>query len=124
MDDQRPIHNRKELKELRQTLRTNATPAEWTLWNKLKQKQLDGRKFRRQHSVGDYILDFYCPMEKLCIELDGVYHFTSTQKQLDQLRTEYLNSLDIKVLRFENKDVLENIETVLKKIKAEFKVKQ
>ena len=122
MDDQ-PIHNRKELKELRQQLRNNAIPAECKLWNRLKQKQLVGRKFRRQNSVGDYILNFYCPAEKLCIELDGAYHFTSTQRQLDELRTEYLNSLNITVLRFNNEEVLENIEAVLEAIKAVFQVK-
>jgi len=123
MNDQRPINNRRALKELRQQLRNNATPAEWELWNKLKQKQLEGRKFRRQHSVGDYILDFYCPTEKLCIELDGAYHLTLMQRQLDELRTEYLNSLNITVLRFKNSEVLENIEGVLEAIKATFQVK-
>ena len=64
------IHNRSALKENRRTLRNNMTPAESALWKVLQKSQLDGRKFRRQHSVDGHILDFYCPSEKLAIELD------------------------------------------------------
>lgn len=70
------IHNIRILKENRQGLRNTPTPAEAALWLKLRKSQLDGRKFRRQHSVGTYILDFYCPSEMLGIELDGADHFT------------------------------------------------
>ena len=62
------IHNRKNLKQFRKDLRNNLTPAEATLWKAIQRSQLEGRKFRRQHSVGNYILDFYCPKEKLAIE--------------------------------------------------------
>jgi very-short-patch-repair endonuclease len=67
----RQVNNRPELKQIRRELRHNLTPAEATLWRCLQNKQLAGRKFRRQHSVGSYVLDFYCPSEMLAIELDG-----------------------------------------------------
>ena len=65
------IHNRERLRVLRRALRNNATNAEAILWRYLKRRQLKGRKFRRQHSIGPYIVDFYCPAEKLAVELDG-----------------------------------------------------
>ncbi|WP_255518216.1 endonuclease domain-containing protein [Fulvivirga sp. M361] len=66
-----PLYNKPELKKFRKELRNNGTSAEATLWTMLKNKQLEGRKFRRQYSVGYYILDFYCTSERLAIELDG-----------------------------------------------------
>jgi very-short-patch-repair endonuclease len=70
------INNKKELKLFRKNLRNNSTSAEATLWGYLQNRQLEGRKFRRQHSIENYILDFFCPSEKLAIELDGNDHFT------------------------------------------------
>src|SRR5688572_7570971 len=67
-------NTRPYLQTFRTELRKHLTPAEAALWNYLKRSQLDGRKFRRQHSVGDYILDFYCPAERLAVELDGQVH--------------------------------------------------
>src|SRR3990172_10469698 len=99
------IHNVKNLKENRKKLRHNLTPAEAKLWSLLKDSRLEDSKFRRQHSVGPYVLDFYCPKEKLCIELDGMVHFTDEGYEYDTARTEYLRSMDIRVLRFENKDL-------------------
>ena len=69
-------HNKKSLKERRKHLRNNGTSAEATLWTLLSKSQLDGRKFRRQHSINSFIVDFYCPSEKLVIELNGEHHFT------------------------------------------------
>jgi very-short-patch-repair endonuclease len=114
------IHNRTYLKETRKDLRNSLTSAEATLWNQLKGRQLKGRKFQRQHSIGHYIVDFYCPQEKLVIELDGAYHFDSVGFESDQVRDEYLRGLKIKVLRIENEDVFWNIEYVLEMISAEF----
>ena len=108
------------LKDKRKELRKNITPAEATLWNSLKNKQLEGRKFRRQHSINNYILDFYCPSEKLVVELDGDHHFSDQGLENDQLRDAYLKSLGIKVLRFENDVVFWSIEYVLETIKNEF----
>ncbi len=86
------IHNKPELKQFRKKLRNNSTSAEAILWTYLKQKQLEGRKFRRQQSIGHYIVDFYCPAEKLVIELDGADHFWEEGIQHDFNRTEYFNS--------------------------------
>src|SRR5690606_37295233 len=77
------INNLPHLKTFRKQLRNNLTPAEASLWKMLQGKQLDGRKFRRQHSVTNYILDFYCPAEKLAIELDGQGHFEASQAEYD-----------------------------------------
>ncbi|RYE27478.1 MAG: DUF559 domain-containing protein, partial [Sphingobacteriales bacterium] len=81
----------------------------------------DGRKFRRQHSIGNYIVDFYCPSEKLIIELDGEYHFTQEGIEYDKHRTAYLTSFGFRVIRFENKLVFEKPEYVLAEIKKELK---
>ncbi|MEQ8242573.1 endonuclease domain-containing protein [Fulvivirga sp.] len=116
----KPINNRNELKKFRKQLRNNATPAENTLWQFLKNKQLEGRKFRRQFSVGNYILDFYCTTEKLCIELDGAGHYNDAQLEYDEERTLFLNNLGIRVIRFENKEVFEALESVLECIKNAF----
>src|SRR5436190_11988857 len=92
------IHNLPPLKEYRDDLRKNLTPAEAAFWNLVKNSRLDGRKFRRQHSIGSYILDFYCPSEKLAIELDGAGHFSSKGEACDRERTAYLESHDIRVI--------------------------
>jgi very-short-patch-repair endonuclease len=114
------IHNRSELKNLRKQNRSNLTPAEAELWKHLRNSQLEGRKFRRQHSIGNYILDFYCPKEKLGIELDGRNHFSDNGFEADEKRTEYLNSLNITILRFENKEVFDQLEAVLEEIRQSF----
>ena len=117
------IHNLKALENNRKQLRNNLTPAEAALWKMLQNSQLEGRKFRRQHSVGNYILDFYCPSERLCIELDGAYHFTEQGASYDQERTHFLNRHNIRVIRFENKDVFEQTDYVLQTIGECFKKK-
>ncbi|MEW6418148.1 MAG: endonuclease domain-containing protein [Nitrospirota bacterium] len=114
------VHNIKKLKENRKNLRNNLTPAEARLWSFLKNSQLEDRKFRRQHSIGSYVLDFYCPKEKLCIELDGTAHYTDEGYEYDIARTEYLRTMGIRVLRFENKDVFENAEGILEEIRKNF----
>ena len=105
--------NRQELKEERKVLRTYGTAAEAVLWTALKAKRLDGWRWRRQFSIGSYILDFYCPKAKLCIELDGGAHFTPYGLEADATRTEYLSRLGIRVLRFENRALKETPEMVL-----------
>ncbi|WP_051052807.1 DUF559 domain-containing protein [Fulvivirga imtechensis] len=114
------INNRKYLKQRRRELRNNMTTAEATLWKFLKERQLEDRKFRRQHSVGNYILDFYCPKEKLAVELDGMHHFTAAGYERDKERDKYLENLGIRVLRFENNEVLKAIENVLEIIRNSF----
>ena len=112
------------LKSLLRKLRKNMTPAEVTLWQQLKAGRLDGTHWRRQYSVDKYILDFYCPIYKLCIELDGQEHFTMQGDTRDYDRTIFLNSKGIEVIRFENKEIWENIESVLETIKLKLKNKR
>ena len=101
----------------RNSLRNNSTAAESTLWKVLKNKQIDGLKFRRQHSIGPYIMDFYCPEIKLCIELDGEPHDNSEQYNADMERTKYINEEGITVVRFSNNVVFNNIEVIIESIK-------
>jgi very-short-patch-repair endonuclease len=93
------------------------TPAEIRLWQALKHRQVDDLKFRRQHSIGPFIVDFYCPSAKLVVELDGAAHDSEIAWQRDEGRTAYLESLGLGVLRFENRDVMENLEGVLSEIR-------
>jgi len=115
------LHNRPILKSRRQELRNNSTPAEKLLWSILQHSNLGSYKFRRQHSVGAYILDFYCPSECLAVELDGDSHFTDEAIEYDRERTAYLNALGIKVLRFLNTDVYDNLNVVCERILEEIK---
>ena len=115
------LNNLKNLKPQRKHLRNHSTSAESTLWNCLKNSQLEGRKFRRQHSIEFYILDFFCSSERINIELDGQEHFEGYGLVENEKRDEFLKSLNIKVLRFENKQVFENINWVLNEIKRHFK---
>ena len=109
-------YNHKYLKEKRRHLRNYGTSAEAILWKGLKAKQLKGKRFRRQFSVGNYILYFFCPSEKLCVELDGETHFTEVGVEKDRIRDEFLNSQGIRVLRFDNEDVYQNPTAVLEMI--------
>jgi very-short-patch-repair endonuclease len=117
---QMQLNNLHYLKSNRKRLRNNLTPAEAGLWKLLQGKKLGARKFRRQHSVGNYILDFYCPSEKIAIELDGAGHYTEEGMRKDELRTKFLNEVGIKVIRFENKLVFEKTEWVLEEISRSF----
>ena len=112
-----PLYNHKHLKEKRKELRFNATAAEAVLWKALKCKQIEGRRWRRQFSVGNYILDFYCPEIKLCIELDGNEHYTLTGEMYDEKRDEYLKRLGITIIRFENRDIWYATENVIETIR-------
>ena len=114
------IHNKPVLREVRRELRNHQTLAEQTLWDALKKKGLGGRKFRRQHSIDRFIVDFYCPEEKLAIELDGQGHFECAGKEYDKQRMEFLGELGIRVLRFENCLILKNLDAVLEEIKSFF----
>lgn len=100
-----------------QHLRDNLTEAETLLWNKLKAKQFLGYKFRRQHPISRYVADFYCHRLKLIIEVDGEYHNEKNQIIKDKERTEDLNFQGMKILRFTNQDVINNMDSVVLKIK-------
>lgn len=116
----RQIKNLSYLKERRRELRNNLTPAEAALWNILKNSQLKGRKFRRQQSFENYIVDFYCPAEKLIIELDGQVHNNPAAVLADEERDKRLAELGYKVLRFENKDVFRSTEWLIAEIEKQF----
>jgi very-short-patch-repair endonuclease len=116
------LFNQKSLLPNRKSLRNNPTPFEIILWKYLQNSQLENRKFRRQHSIGNYVADFYCAKEKLIIEVDGDSHFVNDNAvKYDLKRTEFFNSLGIRVLRFSNLEVVESLEGVLMEIGNAFK---
>ncbi len=104
------------LVELARELRRKQTPAEDLFWQLVRNRQFLSLKFRRQHQIGHYIVDFYCHSEKLIIELDGSVHYTPEQSQKDQKRDKYLTSLGNTVLRFENSELLSDPQSVLERI--------
>ena len=114
------IHSLPGVAKFRTRLRKNLTPAEAAFWNLVKNSQLDGRKFRRQHSIGNYIFDFYCPSEKLVVELDGQSHFVDHPGLNDSSKRQYAESHGIRVIRFENKRVFEDPQWVLDVIRSNF----
>ena len=103
--------------------RKEQTPAELLLWEHLRGDQL-GVDFRRQHIISDYIADFACLDRMLIVEVDGAYHAERDQAEDDEVRTEHLEQLGFRVIRFNNEDVLYNLEGVLDKIKDELKARQ
>ena len=111
------INNIKNLYYRRKDLRNNSPSEEILLWLQLKDSQL-GSKFRRQHSIGGYIVDFYCPSKKLVIEIDGPQHFTKENKEYDEVRTKFFGGLDIKVIRFNNTEINTSLDVVIQKIKS------
>jgi len=103
----------------RKLLRNNLPLAEQLLWFRIKNNRIKGYKFRRQHSIGKFVVDFYCPKASLAIELDGDSHFESdSTKQLDVKRQEFIESLGIKVIRFSNNEIYQNLDGVLEVISA------
>jgi very-short-patch-repair endonuclease len=103
--------NKPSTLEKRRYLRKNMTEPEIKLWQYLRNEQL-GVKFRRQHSIGEYIADFYCTKLKLVIEIDGGSHFNDEAIEYDSIRTNFFKSLGIEVIRFNNDEVMTNIEGV------------
>jgi very-short-patch-repair endonuclease len=92
------------------------TDAENRMWLKLRQKQLKGYQFYRQKIIGNYIVDFYCPKANLVIELDGGQHYSDTGKTKDRARDDILREMGLKVLRFSDRDVFENIGGVVEEV--------
>ena len=101
--------------ELAKEMRKNLTPSEKVLWHELQNKKLNGYKFRNQHPISRYILDFYCHKCLLAVEIDGDFH--KFRKDYDEYRDKYMESVGIKTLRFTNEDIFNNLNLVLKKIK-------
>ena len=98
-------------------LRNNMTEAEKILWGKLNRKQIPGWRFKAQHPIAQFIVDFYCHKVKLVIEIDGSIHEENEIKERDENRTVELEKLGLKVIRFTNNEILNDIETVINKIK-------
>jgi len=103
-------------------LRKNMTKAEKKLWAALRRKQVNGKRFRRQHPIGKFIVDFYCHEVKLVIELDGSIHNFQEQKEYDLGRSEDIQQLGIKIIRFTNKQVMNNLNKVIADIESEIKI--
>jgi very-short-patch-repair endonuclease len=114
-----PIHNRKSKKEQRQKLRKSGTVVEAVLWKSLQRRQIDGKKFSRQHSIGPYIVDFYCAECHLIVELDGQRHFEFIADEYEGERTRYLEQEGLRIIRFENRLIFEALESVLEAIRQE-----
>ncbi len=107
-----PIHP--VIRDRARQLRRSPTQAEQILWRYLRNHQLAGLKFRRQHPIGPYIVDFYCAKVGLIIEVDGLYH--ERQEDYDAERTRWLNELGYRVIRFSNQEVLEQVGKVMQAI--------
>ncbi len=112
------LYNQSKNLDKRKLLRKNQTPQEIILWMYLRGNKL-GFKFKRQFSIGPYILDFYSPKNKLAIELDGFQHIDN--KEYDKERSKYLSVLGIRVIRFWNSEIDVNIDSIIIKIISELK---
>ena len=110
------VYNRIGEKEKRRELRRSMPSPEVLLWSRLNRRQLVGVKFRRQHSIGPFVVDFYCPAAKVAIELDGETHFRDGAVEYDAERQAYIERFGIRVLRFGNRDVFSNLDGVLSDI--------
>ena len=105
--------NLKQFKNRRKALRRNLSKAEAVLWQHLSNRQLLGLKFRRQFSVDQYVLDFYCPELKLAIEVDGDTHFVGGAEVNDEKRQKSIELVGILFVRVTNDDILQNLDGVL-----------
>lgn len=124
------LNKKRELTEIAKTicreLRKNSTEAEKLLWNALRNRKLDGRKFLRQHPLfydvtgkeSFFVADFYCHEERLVIELDGRYHKYRLKE--DEFRTDILNYSGLKVIRFNNEEVINNLKKIIEGIKNNY----
>jgi very-short-patch-repair endonuclease len=107
-----------KLRKIARILRKNQTLAEGVLWSRLRSRQISGCKFRRQHPIDQYILDFYSSEINLAIEVDGGQHSDDKHQRMDDARTDYLETRGIRVIRFWNDEVLNNLDDVLMEIDA------
>ena len=110
----------KNLKQVSRDLRNNMTDAEKLLWSRLRNKQILGLQFYRQKPILNYIVDFYCPAVNLVIECDGSQHYTDEGLEADRVRDEALTQLGLKVLRFDNEQVMGQIDGVVEAIHLYF----
>ena len=113
------ILNDHSQKNLRRELRKNLPQPEIRLWAKLRAGRMHGCKFRRQYSVGPYVVDFYCPAAKLVIEIDGESHFGDLEAiKRDEQRQAYIEKQKLKVVRFTNTEIRGNFEGVIRSIET------
>jgi very-short-patch-repair endonuclease len=112
-------YNQSTMPQRRRALRKNLPEVEIILWSKLSRKQMFGYKFRRQYSVDQYEIDFYCPELKLAIEIDGDSHFMPGAEDQDKARQEYIEAYGMRFLRFTNPDICENLDGVCQMIYQE-----
>jgi len=110
------MYQDKRFKSLRKKLRNSATDAENKLWQALRKNQILGYKFTRQYGVGKYVVDFYCSAIRLAIELDGGQHMEEENWKYDEERTKFLNSQKIRVIRFYDNDVFNNLQGIIEQI--------
>ncbi|MCK4386059.1 MAG: endonuclease domain-containing protein [candidate division Zixibacteria bacterium] len=106
----------KKLKGHARALGKNMTNAERMLWSKIRRKQLKGYQFYRQRIIGNFIVDFYCSKTRLIIELDGGQHYGEEGMRKDKKRDAYLKNIGLKIVRFSDREVFENLNGVLGKI--------
>jgi len=118
MEKRLRVHNSKELVNIRRGLRNNLPRAEILIWKHIKNSLL-GYKFRRQHSIGKYIVDFYCPELKLAIEIDGPIHDEPDKVFRDKEKTNYVLSKNIQIIRIDNKETYTNINRAIEYISSE-----
>jgi very-short-patch-repair endonuclease len=110
------LHYNNYLKRNSRGLRKNMTDAEKLLWSRIRGKQLNGLQVYRQKPIGRFIVDFYCPKANLVVELDGGQHYSEALRREDHLRDKYLESVGLRVLRFSDREVFENLTGVLEKL--------
>ncbi len=110
-------HVSAELKLNARQLRRGMTPAEEKLWVAIRNRQIDGLKFRRQHAVGTFVLDFYCAFLQLVLEVDGTIHDAPDVQERDRLRQQHIEAFGIRVLRFRNEQVMNDLPHVLNQIR-------
>ncbi|MFH7764838.1 endonuclease domain-containing protein [Acinetobacter sp. BSP-28] len=106
----------KNLKQASRDLRNNMTEAEKLFWSKLRGKQILGLQFYRQKPILNYIVDFYCPAANLVIECDGSQHYTEEGLEADQIRDETLAQLGLRVLRFDNGQMINHLDSIIERI--------
>jgi very-short-patch-repair endonuclease len=107
------VFNKPSVKGRRKQLRRSMPEAEVIVWSQLKNKQISGIKFRRQYSIGRYVVDFYCAKKKLAIEIDGESHYMLNAPERDEERQQWIEQFGIRFLRFTNDDVRKNLYGIL-----------
>ena len=105
-----------DIRERARFMRGNPTPAENILWQRLRQKQVGGFHFRRQHPIGRFIVDFYCASARLVIEIDGSIHEAPEHREYDEARQAHLEEIGLRVLRFSNAQVINQMDSVVEVI--------